>query len=230
VGYPKFDLMAGSRVHPLIDDGRPVVLYNPHVSPHLSSWFSIGRQVLDWFAEHDDHHLIFAPHVMLFERRVVLTVDQLRIDRPGRIEDRYLRAPNIHVDLGSRASTTMTYTNRADVYLGDASSQVYEFLVRPRPCIFLNAKDLTWQGDANFTHWRAGRVITGVDRLGEALASASAEHARIYKPVQQALFEASFDLTDEPSSVRAARAVARFCGLSTEGLSALPPPVLVAHG
>lgn len=230
VGYPKFDLMGAGRIHPLIDDGRPVVLYNPHVSPHLSSWFSIGRQVLDWFVEHDDHHLIFAPHVMLFERRFVLSVDQLRIDRPGRIEDRYLRAPNIHIDLGSRASTTMAYTNRADVYLGDASSQVYEFLVRPRPCIFLNPKGLSWEGDPNFAHWRAGRVIDGVGSLGSALETAAADHARTYKPIQQALFDASFDLTEEPSSLRAARAVARFCGLPTEGLSAQSPPARVAHG
>ncbi|MGH1560342.1 hypothetical protein ACRAWD_27245 [Caulobacter segnis] len=72
---------------PMLDDGRPVVLYNPHVSPHLSSWYRNGRQVLDWFVEHDDHHLIFAPHVMLFERPFVLTIDRLRLDRAGRIDE-----------------------------------------------------------------------------------------------------------------------------------------------
>jgi hypothetical protein len=104
VGYPKFDLHAMSRPHALIDPDRPVVLYNPHVSPHLSSWYRMGRKVLDWFVEHDEYQLIFAPHVMLFERSFALTIDKLRIDRPGRIEERYLRAPNIHIDLGSRAS------------------------------------------------------------------------------------------------------------------------------
>jgi hypothetical protein len=223
VGYPKFDAVAGGgNVRPLIDDGRPVVLYNPHVSPHLSSWYAAGRQVLDWFVEHDDHHLIFAPHVMLFERPFVLTIDKLRIDRPGRIEERYLRAPNIHIDLGSRASTTMAYTNRADIYLGDASSQVYEFLLKPRPCVFLNPHHLPWQGDPNFAHWRAGAVIDAVGDLGAALEGAHREHARSYRSVQQAMFDASFDLTDEPSAVRAARAVARFAGLSAPGLVAPP--------
>ena len=230
VGYPKFDVVPGGGVHPLIEDGRPVVLYNPHPSPHLSSWFSAGRQVLDWFAEHDDHHLIFAPHVMLFERRVVLSVDKLRIDRPGHIDERYLRAPNIHIDLGSRASTTMAYTSRADIYLGDASSQVYEFLVRPRPCIFLNPRALPWENDPNFAHWRAGRVIQHVSELDGALANIHADHARNYRRVQQAMFDESFDLADEPSSVRAARAVARYCGLSADGLSAPVEPLRVAHG
>lgn len=231
VGYPKFDMTLGRDTHPLIDDGRPVVLYNPHVSPHLSSWYTMGRKVLDWFVEHDDRHLIFAPHVMLFERPFALTIDKLRLDRPGRIEERYLRAPNIHIDLGSRASTTMAYTNRADLYLGDASSQVYEFLVRPRPCVFLNAQGYDWQGDANFAHWRAGPVIRHADELGEALEQAGREHAATYRPIQQAMFHESFDLTDEPSSMRAARALAAFAGLATEGLrTAQDLQPLVAHG
>ncbi|TAJ68836.1 MAG: hypothetical protein EPO51_25225 [Phenylobacterium sp.] len=230
VGYPKFDVVAGGgNVRPLIDDGRPVVLYNPHVSAHLSSWYAAGRQVLDWFVERDDFHLIFAPHVMLFERPFVLTIDKLRIDRPGRIEERYLRAPNIHIDLGSRASTTMAYTNRADIYLGDASSQVYEFLLKPRPCVFLNPNRLPWQGDANFAHWQAGAVIETASELGVALEGAHREHARGYRAVQQAMFDASFDLTDELSSVRAARAVARFAGLSTPGLAAPQAGRRVAH-
>ncbi|MBU1375671.1 MAG: hypothetical protein KKE02_22595 [Alphaproteobacteria bacterium] len=232
VGYPKFDMSAGpGHVRPLIDDGRPVVLYNPHVSPHLSSWYAAGRQVLDWFVEHDDHHLIFAPHVMLFERPFVLTIDKLRVDRPGRIEERYLRAPNIHIDLGSRASTTMAYTNRADIYLGDASSQVYEFLLKPRPCVFLNPHRLPWKGDPNFAHWQAGPVIEDVEELGAALAQAQASHATTHRPIQQAMFDASFDLTEEPSAIRAARAVAVFAGLSAPGLAAPPQDTRrVAHG
>ena len=229
VGYPKFDAdLGGARPHALVDDGRPVVLYNPHVSPHLSSWYAAGRQVLDWFAARDDYHLIFAPHVMLFERPYAISIDRIGVERPGRIEERYLRAPNIHIDLGSRTSTTMAYTNRADIYLGDASSQVYEFLVRPRPCVFLNPKGLAWRGDPNFAHWRAGQVIESAGELEGALARATVDHATTYRPVQQALFDHSFDLTSEPSSLRAARALASFAGLPA--LEAEAPARLVAHG
>ena len=215
VGYPKFDcLEAPPDLGPVIEDGRPVVVYNPHPAPHLSSWYVAGRKVLDWFADQDDYHLIFAPHVMLFERPVTLTIDPPGIHWAGQIADRFLRAPNIHIDLGSRASTTMAYTQRADIYLGDASSQIYEFLLRPRPCVFLNPMGLSWAGDANFAHWRAGPVIENVADLGAALGRARAEHAGVYRPVQQRLFDSTFDLTDEPSSERAARALARFTGLS----------------
>lgn len=213
VGYPKFDLHAATPTHSLIDDSHPIVLYNPHVSPHLSSWYKLGRAVLDWFAARDDYQLIFAPHVMLFERPFVATIDKLRIDRPGRIEERYLRAPNIHIDLGSRAATTMAYTNRADIYLGDVSSQVYEFLLRPRPCVFLDAHETPWQGNPNYAHWAAGPVIRRAEDLGDALAAARDEQAIRFEPIQKRLFRYSFDLTEEPSAIRAAKVVAQVAGL-----------------
>ena len=56
--------------------------------------------------------------------------------------------------MGSVRSIDMTYTDQASVYIGDVSSQVYEFLRRPRPCIFLNFDRTAWQGDENFAHWK----------------------------------------------------------------------------
>ena len=228
VGYPKFDIAdQGTRGVPFGGGGgRPLVLYNPHPSPHLSSWYKIGRQVLDWFVAHDEYDLIFAPHVMLFERPFVLTVDKMRIDRPGRIEEKYLRAPNIHIDLGSRASTTMTYTDRADIYLGDVSSQVYEFLRRPRPCVFLNPHGFDTANDANFAYWRAGPVIEAADGLDEGLRIAQDRHAPLYRPIQQRMFDYSFDLTEEPSSLRAARVLADMAGLP---LPAFAPERRLGH-
>jgi len=217
VGYPKFDLQANTRTHSMMESGRPVVLYNRHCTRHLSSWYRMGRQVLDWFVEHDEYELIFAPHVMLFERPFTLTIDKLRIDRPGRIEDRYLRAPNIHIDLGSRASSNMTYTNRADIYLGDVSSQIYEFLIHRRPCVFLDAHDTEWADDKNYAHWRTGPVINDPDCLGDALAEAIRDPGGRFAAAQKQLFDATFDLTETPSSVRAAQVVARVAGVD------LPP-------
>jgi hypothetical protein len=207
VGYPKFDLLPQvPKRLPFQDNGKPTVLYNPHPSPHLSSWYRHGRAVLDYFLNDDRYNLIFAPHVMLFHRRFVLTIDKLRIDRPGLIDRRVKDAPNIHVDLGSQASTDMTYTSAADIYLGDVSSQVYEFLHRPRPCLFLNSQNADWRGNPNYAHWQTGEVIDGPEGLGAALDRAVAEH-RHYLPVQQELFRRSFDLTEESSADRAARAI-----------------------
>lgn len=217
-GYPKFDTQGG-REKPLKfrGDDRPVVLYNPHVSPHLSSWYRQGRAVLDHFLASAHHNLIFAPHIMLFERPLALTVDKLRMGLPGRLDPKYAAAPNIHVDLGSAALTDMSYTNCADIYLGDASSQVYEFLRTPRPCLFLDAHRQYRPGDANFAHWQAGPVIASARELPAGLARAVADHAPRYRAEQERLFAYSFDLTGEASSVRAARAIARLAGHLSSG-------------
>lgn len=210
VGYPKFDIARPSVQFMAGTAGRPVVLYNPHPSPHLSSWYRHGRDVLDFFVDNDDYQLIFAPHVMLFERRFVVTVDRLRIDRPGKLHERYLRSPNIHIDLGSQASSDMSYTNAADIYLGDASSQVYEFLYRPRPCLFLNSHGLAWKNNPDFEHWNAGPVIDHPRLLAEGLKLAQDTHLSTYLPVQRQMLARSFDISDVPSSQRAATALLEF--------------------
>lgn len=207
-GYPKFDTEPAPREKPLfVHADRPTVLYNPHVSPHLSSWYKQGRAVLDFFLAHPEYNLIFAPHIMMFQRRIATTIDKLAIGFPGTLDPKYGAADNIHVDLGSLASTDMTYTNGADIYLGDVSSQVYEFLRVARPCVFLNAHRIDYQGDPNFAHWQAGPVIQSIADLGTALEEARSKHAETYRPIQQKLFDYTFDLTNEPSSVRAARAI-----------------------
>jgi hypothetical protein len=207
VGYPKFDIARPSVVIKHTAPQRPIVLYNPHCSPHLSSWFKHGRAVLDFFVDNNDYQLIFAPHVMLFERRFVITIDKLRIDRPGRLDQRYLESPNIHVDLGSPACTDMSYTLGADIYLGDASSQVYEFLHKPRPCLFLDSHHTRWQGNPSYEHWNAGPVITDPSQLAAGLQQAIATHALQYLPIQQDMCARSFGSGDQPASDRAAAAL-----------------------
>lgn len=222
VGYPKFDLPrrpglpAGLRAN-----GKPTVLYNPHVSPHLSSWFKHGRAILDFFVGNPDYNLIFAPHVMLFERKVVISIDKLRLDWPGKLDAKYRTAPNIHIDLGSIASTDMSYTEAADIYLGDVSSQIYEFLLRPRPCVFLNSHRFDYSGDRNFAHWAAGTVIDDPSALGASLARAASDHRR-YADTQRDLFAQSIELTRTPSAERAADAIRKFLQI--------PQPVLPDDG
>jgi hypothetical protein len=211
VGYPKFDLLPTNTARsPFPDSNLPTVLYNPHVAPHLSSWFRHGKAVLEFFASNRDYNLIFAPHVMLFERPVTVTISPPRLSWPGAIPAHARRAPNIHIDVSSSACTDMTYTRAADIYLGDVSSQVYEFLIDPRPCIFLNSHSRAgYEDDPNFAHWKAGDVINDLADLEGALRSAVKQPNR-HKAAQQQLFASHISLTGEKSSVRAARAIEDF--------------------
>lgn len=208
VGYSKFDLIADApRPHlPLQDNGRPTVIYNPHPSPHLSSWYGMGESVLEQFRRSDRYNLIFAPHVMLFQRRWVFTIDRFSAARVRQPDQRFHDASNMLIDLGSPRSVDMTYTRAADVYIGDVSSQVYEFLIDPRPCLFLDAHRTDWRGNPDYTHWKAGPVSTSAEDIVAQVDAAVANHAE-YLPMQQALLADTFDITNTPSSQRAARAI-----------------------
>lgn len=207
IGYPKFDAqdVAPDR-SPLFDNGRPTVLYNPHPSPALSSWYRHGRHILDWFAGQDRFNLLFAPHVMLFAKRWTIGLSPPSLGRVPDIPEHIRACPHIRVDSGSQSSLDMTYTNRADIYLGDASSQVYEFLRYPRPCIFWDSLGQSWQGNPDFAHWRAGPVVRNVAQLEQALQEATDQPQR-HENAQRDLFAYSFDLSETPSARRAADAI-----------------------
>lgn len=209
-GYPKFDLLPASPPRlPMQANGRPTVLYNPHPAPHLSSWYAMGQSILRYFRDSTHYNLIFAPHVMLFQRRWVPSIEPVGLRRVGRVPSDVLNCPHVHIDLGSPASTDMVYTQAADIYLGDVSSQIYEFIQCPRPCIFLNPRRLSWQDNPNFAHWTTGPVISSIAELDEALTCESATFEMYYQ-VQQKLFRYTFDLNQTPSATRAAHAIYQF--------------------
>ena len=125
------------------------------------------------------------------------------------LAEKFMGHANIHIDTGSARSSDMSYTRQADIYLGDASSQVYEFLLTPRPCIFLNSHDAKWQGNPDYGHWALGEVLGDVAELPAALDRAVAA-PDAYRAVQEAAVNDTFALSDIPSSRRAAQAIAAF--------------------
>lgn len=199
VGYPKFSVAGALGTPPAFDEpAKPTVLYNPHFDRQLGSWARWGPAVLDLFHQRRSHNLIFAPHVVLYQRPW---------RHRARPLGRWRGADNMALDTGSLASIDMTYTQAADIYLGDVSSQVYEFLKTPRPCVFLNAEGVRdWQADPNYRFWHAGEVVDDIADLPAALARAPARH-KSFRPVQERLFKENFELTDRPSEERAADAI-----------------------
>lgn len=199
VGYPKFEAAAACRppAPPLFATERPTVLYNPHFRADLSSWPAFGAKVLESFAAQERYNLIFAPHIRM-------AAEQARALKA--VATRYAGAANIHIDLGGPRCCDMTYTEAADVYLGDVSSQVYEFIRRPRPCLFLNARGVDRTGDENYAHWALGPVATSAEGILAEVYRARASHGT-YRPLQAAAFRETFDLGRRPCSERAADAV-----------------------
>ncbi|MEM1314789.1 MAG: hypothetical protein AAGI51_09570 [Pseudomonadota bacterium] len=199
VGYPKLELAAPARAAPpVFDNGRPTALYNPTQNREGSSWHRHGRAVLEVFARQDRWNLIFAPHVVLFSRSLT---------KGARFPRGLADGPGLRVDRGSRASVDMTYLSQADLYLGDMSSQIYEFIARPRPAVFIDPFEDDRPRD--FPSWRFGPVIRGADELEAALTHAVEDFER-YRPIQEAAAAERFAVHDAPASVCGARAAAAF--------------------
>ena len=228
-GYPKLERYADLPSPVLFESARPTVLYTPHFDPRLSSWYKWGPGILRWFAQSQRFNLIFAPHVLLFRRRWHISTEGGLPKRTPAIPAVAYEASNILVDKGSRASVDMTYTRAADIYLGDMSSQVYEFLSRPRPCIFLDCSLADWRNSPDFRCWRTGEVVSSPDRLPAALERALADPDR-YRDEQERAFSEAFDLNATPSAVRAADALAEYLGVISRRAEDAGPVATVSAG
>ena len=146
--------------------------------------------------------MIFAPHVVLFKRTL-----RHHASLPGK----YRLIPNIHIDTGSDALADMTYMFAADIYLGDVSSQVYEFLLEPRPCIFLNGHKVEWQGNPYYLHWRLGQVVDTIQpELGQALEQAFTTHRQFLERQHEAFAYTFYTEAGTTAAERGADAIANF--------------------
>lgn len=201
--YAKFDwaLRRDAQSPRLFDNDRPTVLYSPHFDPALSSWPLAGSAVLDWFASNTRYNLVFAPHVRLFDPPRAYKYLSFR---------RYRGLQHMRIDLGSPRCIDMSYVLGADAYLGDVSSQIAEFLVRPRPCLFLNPRQTAWEARPEYRFWTLGPVLDDATRLESGLAQAFASHAD-YLAAQRSYFEETFDGAEPtPTARRGADAIAAY--------------------
>ncbi|WP_439568766.1 hypothetical protein [Sphingopyxis sp.] len=201
-GYVKLDLMRRlqtSRARLFAND-RPTVLYAPHFRRDLSSWDRFGRDIIAWFAAQDHYNLVVAPHIRLFAE--ASDTDRAAVEALA-VPDKIL------IDLQSERLFDMSYTSGADIYLGDVSSQVYEFLATPRPCLFLNAHEAQWAGDPDYLFWTLGDVIDDLATLPAALERAPARHSR-YADAQRERLAESIGGDPAGAAQRGAEAIARF--------------------
>jgi len=202
-GYVKSAFRQRTPLRSLFDYERPTILYNPHWQPHRSSWPDWGRSVVDFLSAQTEWNVILAPHQRLVERapevRAVLTS--------------VANLPHVHVDLDSFAMVDGSYTSAADLYLGDTSSQLIEFLAKPRPAVFLNPFGRTWEADPNFEMWHAGEVVTDLTTLPAAIARARPSHASFLE-TQRRIADNALGGTDDLGARRAAKQVLRILALS----------------
>jgi hypothetical protein len=221
IGYAKFDILRGRTPETFFANDNPTFLYNPHFDPHMSSWFDYGADILEYFYQNADRfNLIFAPHVMLFFKKVHISPEYRVTRKRPDIDPKYYDAPNIRIDVDSARLFDMSYTLSADAYIGDVSSQVYEFLYRPRACFFIDTHSKAAADDPpEYDFWNNGSVATSAQELVPMLAGYAAVAAQ-YRAAQEQRMAYTADQSDpRPASERGAQAISRF----VEGLNTITP-------
>ena len=209
VGYPKFETIDLAAQPDFFGNGRPTFVYNPHFDPHLSSWYDSGPDLLRWFAsaQGQQFNCIFAPHVMLFRKTLHVSPEYRVARRRPDVPPVALAAPNILVDTDSERLFDMSYMLGADAYIGDVSSQIYEFLARPRPAFFLDTRSKI---DPAEDQWLAFRQAGPVARSAANLIAKLPDLAHIgseYAPAQREIFSYTFDIGSITAAERAAAAI-----------------------
>jgi CDP-glycerol glycerophosphotransferase (TagB/SpsB family) len=161
----------------VFDNDRPTVMYNPHFDASTSS-IGIAAQVIERFRQQQRYNLIFAPHIRAVEDFTLAQRQAFEaLAMPGRVL----------IDLGSPSLFDMRYVQAADLYLGDMSSQLYEFLARPRPVAFINAHGVDWQHESRHAGWHLGEVASGADDVLDAVDRAFAGHSAKQVAQEQAV-------------------------------------------
>jgi len=178
-GYVKLDYLrqqSHSKAQ-LFDNDRLTILYNPHFHRATSSW-NVAATVVERIRADGRYNLILAPHIRVAED----------MDEAERASWLALAAPGrVIVDLDSDRLIDMTYVRLADIYLGDMSSQLYEFLANPRPVAFVNAHGVDWRHDEHYAGWHLGVVAERPEALIEAIDQAIAEHPQMVERQREAV-------------------------------------------
>ena len=197
VGWPKLDYIDKLDVPSFFNNNNQTVLYTPHWDVELTSYNVYAKFVLDYFSNRKDLNLIFAPHLLIKHWHFTYKYN---------INYLHYNSDNIRVDFGSVHGTDGSYLKYADLYIGDVSSMVFEFIaIKPRPCLFLNAHKVEWNNNVDYRFWEFGNVVECIDEFDQKLNISTNNYA--FTDLQTKRVRQYVDITEEKPSMRAARAI-----------------------
>lgn len=198
-GYAKSAFHQFTATRHLFNEDKPIILYNPHWQPARSSWPQWGREVLAKLVADGRWNIVFAPH-----QRLVETDEEIE-----EFLSDFGEHDNLHFDLDSFATVDGSYTRMADIYLGDSSSQVVEFLISPRPVVLLQPPEMTDLFAQRAGYNILGETVESADRITDAIADASVRFAD-YEDAQKEYAASSLGETGPDAARNAAKIIAGF--------------------
>ena len=142
------------------------VLYNPHFNEEIgaNSWKNFGLSLLEFFKNNKNYNLIFAPH------------PNLKLAYDLSVVDEFKSESNILIDLSSEKLINLYYEPYTDLYVGDNSSQMYEYVyLRRRKVINLSKVDKEHTGLSNLAQ------VLQMQKLGTVLRDMEYFEAELLK-------------------------------------------------
>ena len=175
VGQPKLEWIEKNKTSEsnLFHNDNPIFYYNPHWEIGLSSYLNWRNIIIEFFKNNQEYNLIFAPHPLLKHHS---RKNNYTLQSENDVSE------NIIVDLDSTNLNDGTYNALSDVYIGDVSSMVTEWInFKPRPCIFINAQNINWKKNKNYDMWKYGSVIDDPNQFEEEIKNSIKDNAYYIK-------------------------------------------------
>ena len=185
-GYSKLDYLHYHQLQPpaLFREKKPVILYNPHFEPLLSSFFDQGKQLMEALAATGKYNLIFMPHPDL-ARKHYREVQALK----GLPNTVVIDRPRINLD----------YLAAADVYITDVSSSVFEWLYFDKPALFFNTKNIDWHNNPFYGSWVLGQVARTIPEMLAAVEDALSPNDN-FRGIRKQVLQECFANREKPVS------------------------------
>jgi hypothetical protein len=193
VDYSKFDYLFYNKDNPslnIFDNDLPIILYNPHYDKKLSSFYKDSEKIIFTIVESGKYNVILSPHPLV---NIWFLLD--------RIKKRYPRSKRLHKDWSSLHKVNFDYMQIADLYLGDVSSNVYEWLYFNKPIIFYNSHNIDWKNNPYYKFWELGEVVTDQYQLIDRLEKTFRVSDR-YKGAREKMKAYTFGTIDGKASSR----------------------------
>ena len=194
VGHPKFEWedMMNNRNKSFFNNTNPTFYYNPHWDLSLSSFKKWGKDIIHFFINNKQFNLIFAPHPLIKNYSSRNNID-IGFDKDI--------SKNIIIDFYSNNNVDGSYLNVSDVYIGDVSSMVTDFIFKKnKSCIFINAHNVDWRHDKNYKFWNCGNVINKLSDFGSTINSAI-KNNKYYRNQQKYIKEMILNGSFSPSKL-----------------------------
>lgn len=160
IDYCKFDYLFYNPKEKLniFNNDLPVILYNPHYNKKISSFYRDAEKIVNTILESKKYNIILSPHPLINKWYFL-----------ERIKLHFPKSERLFKDWSSIHKVNFDYMKIADIYLGDVSSSIYEWLYFNKPMIFYNSHNVDWKKNPYYRFWNLGYVVNNIEELMEYL-------------------------------------------------------------